>query len=145
MAGTLDRLRILSLSSHVRADGTYDPPVHYEIETYAPYAAPRVITLDELPGLFSPDHEPIFSYGDGDEAVMIVSVHDEFSTVTLRHEDSDYLLAESSDWELVEIVLCGLEAWVPAGTLVRHETGLAALQMAHDVPRLLTEFVWRES
>jgi hypothetical protein len=39
---------------------------------------------------------------------------------------------------------CGLEAWVPAGVLVRPGTGLAALRLAHDQPRLMTDFMWRE-
>jgi hypothetical protein len=114
------------------------------METYQPYAASRVVTIDELPRLYVPDHEPVFTYGGGGDDVMIVSVHDEFSTVSLLHDRTWYWLEQSPDSDLVEIVLCGQEAWVPAGVLVRHETGLAALQLAHDMPRLMTNFVWRE-
>lgn len=114
------------------------------METYQPYAAPRVVTIDELPSLFVPDYEPVFTYGDGLDDVVIVSVHDEFSTVSLLHDATWYWLEESSDWDLVEIVLCGLEAWVPAGAMVRHETALAALRLAHHVPQLMTRFMWRE-
>jgi hypothetical protein len=114
------------------------------METYLPYAAPRVVSPDELPALYAPDREPVFSYGTDGEDVLIVSVHDGFSTVSLLHDRTWYWLAESPDDELVEILLCGQEAWVPAGARVRPETGLAALRLAHDVPRLLTEFGWRE-
>ncbi|MEV0400584.1 hypothetical protein [Actinoallomurus sp. NPDC050550] len=116
----------------------------YEIETYQPYAASRVVEIDELPSLYVPDHEPVFAYGSGGEDVLIVSVHDEFSTVSLLHDRTWYWLEESPDTDLVEIVLCGQEAWVPAGVMVRPETGLAALRLAHDVSRLLTQFMWRE-
>ncbi|MFR9778122.1 hypothetical protein ACL02O_18970 [Micromonospora sp. MS34] len=116
----------------------------YEMETYLPYAAARVVPRDELPGLYSPGREPVFSYGAGGEDVMIVSAHDGFSTVSLLHDRTWHWLEESADTTLVEIVLCGQEAWVPAGAMVRPETGLAALRLAHDVPRLLTEFRWRE-
>ncbi|GAA4593686.1 hypothetical protein GCM10023194_58580 [Planotetraspora phitsanulokensis] len=50
-------------------------------------------------------------------------MHDEFSTVSLLHDRTWYWLEQSLDSDLVEIVLCGQEAWVPAGVLVRHETG----------------------
>lgn len=86
----------------------------------------------------------MFAYGSGGEDVLIVSVHDEFSTVSLLHDRTWYWLEESPDTDLVEIVLCGQEAWVPAGVMVRPETGLAALRLAHDVSRLLTQFMWRE-
>ena len=112
------------------------------METYRPEQR-QTVRIDDLPRLYVPDREPIFSYGDHDD-VVIVSVHDAFSTVSLLHDNTWYWLEESADTELVEIVLCGLEAWVPAGTLVRHETGLAALRIANDIPRLLTEFRWRE-
>ncbi|MEU8299821.1 hypothetical protein AB0C04_21430 [Micromonospora sp. NPDC048909] len=118
--------------------------MRYEMETYLPYAASRVITLEELPGLYVPDHEPVFGYGDGGEDVLIVSLHDEYSTVSLLHDRTWYWLTESPSAKLVEILLCGQEAWVPAGALVRPETGIAALRLAHDVPALLTEFRWRE-
>jgi hypothetical protein len=116
----------------------------YEMETYQPYAPSRVVTIDELPGLYVPDSEPVFAYNSGGDDVMIVSVHDEFSTVSLLHDGTWYWLEESRDSELVEIVLCGQEAWVPAGAMVRSETGLAALRLAHDVAQLMTEFMWRE-
>jgi hypothetical protein len=115
------------------------------METYQPYSEPRVVTIDELPDLFKADGEPVFAYGDGfDEDVMIVSVHHEFSTVSLRRDATWYWLAESEDWELVEIVLAGLEAWVPSGARVSHETALAALLLAHDVPQLMMQFIWHE-
>lgn len=114
------------------------------METYQPYVASQVVTIDELPSLYVPDHEPVFAYGTDGDDVMIVSVHDEFSTVSLLHCRTWYWLEESPDSDLVEIVLCGQEAWVPAGAMVRHETKLAALRLAHDVPRLMTEFMWRE-
>ena len=114
------------------------------METYEPYAASRIVTIDELRRLYRPDHEPVFSYGSGGEDVLIVSVHEGFSTVSLLHDRTWYWLEESPDSTLVEIVLCGLEAWIPAGTMVRHETGLAALLLAHNVKQLMTEFTWRE-
>lgn len=116
----------------------------YEIETYQPYVASRVVTLEDLPGLYTPDPEPVFTYGSCGEDVLIVSLHDDFSTVSLLHDRTWYWLEESSDRDLVQILLCGQEAWVPAGVMVRPETGLAALRLAHDVPRLLTGFRWRE-
>ncbi|NUS55352.1 MAG: hypothetical protein HOV66_10915 [Streptomycetaceae bacterium] len=117
----------------------------YEMETYSPYSAARQVTIEEIPALFRPDGEPVFAYGNGsDEDVLIVSVHDGFSTVSLRQDDTWYWLAESENWDEVEIVLAGLEAWVPAGACVRHETALEALRLAADVPRLTTEFTWRE-
>ncbi|MET7749744.1 hypothetical protein [Micromonospora sp. NPDC005367] len=79
----------------------------------------------------------------GDEDVLIVSLHDEFSTGSLLH-GSWRRLAESPATDLVEILRCGQEAWVPAGAPVRPETGPAALRLAADVPRLLTDFMWRE-
>ncbi|MEU8614785.1 hypothetical protein AB0C29_43045 [Actinoplanes sp. NPDC048791] len=116
----------------------------YAMETHLPQAASRTITLDELPALYRPDHEPVFTYGDDGDDALIVSLHDGFSTVSLLHDRTWYWLEESPDAELVEIVLCGLEAWVPAGVLVRPESGLAALRLAHDQPRLMTDFGWRE-
>ncbi|MFD0784398.1 hypothetical protein ACFQZ8_10810 [Micromonospora azadirachtae] len=79
----------------------------------------------------------------GDEDVLIVSLHDEFSTVSLLH-GTWHWLTESPATDLVEILRCGQEAWVPAGAPVRPETGLAALRLAADVPRLLTDLMWRE-
>jgi hypothetical protein len=116
----------------------------YEMETYLPYMAPRVVMIDELPDLYVSDHEPIFTYGSGGEDVLIVSVRDDFSTASLLHDRTWYWLVESAGSDLVEILLCGQEAWIPRGAMVRRETGLAALRLAHDVPRLLTEFMWRE-
>ncbi|MEV5705762.1 hypothetical protein [Actinoallomurus sp. NPDC052274] len=115
----------------------------YEMETYQPYTSSRVVTIDELAGLYVPDHEPVFAYGCGGEDVLIVSVHEGFSTVSLLHDRTWYWLEESPDADPVEIVLCGQEAWVPAGAMVRPETGLAALRLAHDVPHLMTRFTWR--
>lgn len=124
---------------------SYHQPMRYEMETYLPRAEPQVVTIDELPHLFTPEREPVFAYGeDGMDDVMIVSVHDDFSTVSLSVDDTWYWLEESSNWDDVEIVLAGQEAWVPAGALVRHETALAALMLAHDVPQLWTKFVWHE-
>jgi hypothetical protein len=114
------------------------------METYRPYAASRVVTIDELRRLYTPDHEPVFSYGSGGEDVLIVSVHEGFSTVSLLHDRTWYWLEESAESDLVEIVLCGQEAWVPAGAMVRPETGLAALLLADSVPQLMVEFTWRE-
>ncbi|GAA1577363.1 hypothetical protein GCM10009678_70060 [Actinomadura kijaniata] len=116
----------------------------YEMETYRPYAASRSITADELPGLYVPDREPVFSYGCDEDGAMIVSLHDGFSTVSLLHDGTWYWLEESPDSDPVEILLCGQEAWVPAGVMVRRETGLAALLLTPDLPRLLAEFTWRE-
>ncbi|MBP2472828.1 hypothetical protein JOF53_001700 [Crossiella equi] len=118
--------------------------MRYEMETYQPYAESRVVTIGELPGLYTPDHEPVFSYGSGGEDALIVSVHDEFSTVSLLHDHTWYWLEESQNSDLVEILLCGQEAWIPVGAMVRHETGLAALLLAHNVPQLMAEFTWRE-
>jgi hypothetical protein len=103
---------------------------------------------------------------------LIVSLDEDFSTVTLllalargdrapshdggHHararspqgapgnvDDTFSWLVESSDEEEVEILLCGQEAWIPAGAKVSPATGLAALRLAADLPRLLTEFMWR--
>lgn len=60
------------------------------METYQPRAASRVVAIDELPGLYSPDHEPVFSYGSGGEDVLIVSVHDEFGTISVLHDRTWY-------------------------------------------------------
>jgi hypothetical protein len=119
--------------------------VPYEMDTYFPEARGRAVTVDELPGLFTPECEPVFVYHeDAGEDVVIASVHDGFSTVSLRRGDTWYWLEESPETEPVEITLCGLEAWVPAGVRVRPATGLAALLLAHDPPALLARFSWRE-
>jgi len=86
---------------------------------------PREITLDDLTELYVPDHEPVFAYGDDRGDVLIVSLDEGFSTVSLERDDTWYWLVESPDTELVEITLCGMEAWLPKGALVRPETGLA--------------------
>jgi hypothetical protein len=116
----------------------------YEVRTYAPESAARSVTAEELPDFYQADHEPVFTYGDGTDSVVIVSVHRGFCTVSLLHDRTWYWLAESPATELVEIQLCGQDAWVPAGVMARPEVGLAALRLADNVPRLLTEFTWRE-
>ena len=119
--------------------------MRYQIVTYSPLQTPpRDISFDELTGLYVADHEPVFTYGDDRGDVLIVSLDERFSTVSLEQDDTWYWLVESSGNELVEITLCGMEAWLPRGALVRPETGLAVLRQAHDVPRLLTAHTWIE-
>ena len=134
-------------TSHNRGgEGRYAPAVRYEIETHFPrHTPPRTITVDELAELYVPDHEPVFAYGDGfDDDVLIVSLDEDFSTVSLRQDATWFWLVESADLHPVEITLCGLAAWIPAAAKLRPETGLAALRSAHDVPHLLTHFTWHE-
>jgi hypothetical protein len=116
----------------------------YTMDIYSPRHEARVVGKDELAELYATVDEPIFTWNDGGDDVLIVSVHDDFSTVSMLHDRTWYYLEESPATELVEILLCGQEAWVPAGVMLDRKTGLEALLLAHNFPELLTTFRWRE-
>jgi hypothetical protein len=119
--------------------------MRYRLDTYSPSQTTRVVSGDELASVYDSLDDSVITWNDGsDEDVLIVSVHSDFSTVSLRHDETWYWLESSLDVELVEIELCGEEARVPAGAMVPRRVGLAALGSVEDIPGMLSGFRWRE-
>jgi hypothetical protein len=118
----------------------------FTLDIHSPSHTSRLVSDEELAGVYdSLGDDSVITWNDGsDKDVLIASVHAGFSTVSLRHEDTWYWLVSSDDASLVEIVLCGLEAWVPAGAILPRQAGLAALGSVTDVPGMLSKLRWRE-
>ena len=120
--------------------------MQFTLDTHSPSHTSRLVSDDELLSVYdSLGDDSVITWNDcGGDDVLIASVHDDFSTVSLRHEDTRYWLVMSEDARLVEIVLCGLEAWVPAGAILPRQVGLAALGSVEDVAGMLGKLRWRE-
>jgi hypothetical protein len=118
------------------------------LELWSPEHTARAVPRDDLPAVYrelSGDQSPTLTWNDGgDDQVLIVSVADDFSTVSMLNDRTWYYLETSPEEDLVEIDLGGDDAYVPKGVLAPREFGLDVLLRADDFPYLLTEYMWRE-
>jgi hypothetical protein len=121
--------------------------LEYLIETWNPTHTSRHVRVEELVDVYAQirgSASAVIVWNDGGDDVLIVSVGEDTATVSLLHDATWYWLEVSPETELVEIELGGQEAFVPKGALVPRRLGLEILLGAHDFPRLLTEYAWRE-
>jgi hypothetical protein len=119
--------------------------MHYVLHSYSPRHTRRVVSTSDLEGIYASLNDAVLTWNDGGEDdVLIVSVDHGFSTVSLRREGTWYWLEASADTDLVEIQLCGQQAFVPAGVVVSRQAGLDALRSVAAGSDLLGEFSWRE-
>jgi hypothetical protein len=121
--------------------------LEYIIETWNPTHTSRQVSVEELVDVYEQirgSESADITWNDQGDHVLIVSVGEETATVSLLHDATWYWLKVSPETELVEIELCGQEAFVPKGAMAPRRLGLEILLGAHDFPRLLTEYAWRE-
>jgi hypothetical protein len=121
--------------------------LEYIIETWNPTHTSRQVSVEELEGFYEHirgSESADITWNNGGDDVLIVSVGEDTATVSLLHDATWYWLEVSPETELVEIELCGQEAFVPQGAMVPRHLGLEILLGAHEFPRLLTEYAWRE-
>ncbi|GLY05508.1 MULTISPECIES: hypothetical protein [Actinoplanes] len=116
------------------------------IDEFAP-SRTREITLAELPGVWSelPSDDCFgLTWNDSGDDVIIVSVYDTYSTVTIGHDDTFYDLALSTDEGTQGAVVMG--EWVewPTRSILPRDMGLTVLLKGNDFPSLLQEYTWRE-
>jgi hypothetical protein len=119
----------------------------YVIETWNPTYASRQVSVEELADVYERirgNESADITWNSGGDDVLIVSVGEEVSTVSLLHEATWYWLEVSPETELVEIELGGQESFVPKGAIAPRRLGLEILLGAHDFPRLFREYAWRE-
>ncbi len=121
--------------------------VDLTLDTYRFGHEERRVSVEDLPAVYAHlqgSDAAAITWNNGGEQVLIVSVGDDDSTVSLLNDSTWYYLVISPEQELVEIELCGQEAWVPKGAILPKELGLDVLLGAHDFPRLLKNYSWRE-
>lgn len=120
----------------------------YTIELFAPTHETRTVALDELPDEYAAlkqANSPTVSWESPDDSeVVIVSVGEDYSVVTLKAEETWYWLQTSDDDEPVEVDMGGTEGSVPRGAIAPRETGLEVLKNADDFAKLRTEHTWVE-
>lgn len=121
--------------------------MEFKLDIYRRGHEERLINVEALPAIYahlrSSDSATI-TWNDGGDQVLIVSVGENDSTVSLLNDFTWYYLEISPEKELVEIELCGQEAWVPQGVILPKNLGLEVLLGADDFPGLLKKYSWRE-
>jgi hypothetical protein len=121
--------------------------LEYNIVTWNPTHISRYVSVEELVDVYAQirgSESADITWNNGGDRVLIVSVGEDTATVSLLQDATWYWLEVSPETELVEIELCGQEAFVPKGAMVPRRLGLEILLGAHDFPRLFTEYAWRE-
>jgi hypothetical protein len=117
-----------------------------ELDTGFPARTSRVVSPDELAGVYlsaKGDESPTFTWNNLGDQVLIVTVDDDLSTVSMLNDETWYYLEVSDDEDEVEIRIEGSMTLVPKGVVLPRNLGLEVLQKAEDFDRVLSDYSWR--
>ncbi len=118
-----------------------------EMDEWVPTYSTREVQLSDLPEIWrSLPRERCFGFtwNDSGDEVIIVSVCDGYSTVSIVHDDTFYDLAISPEdgWREIE-VLGEWRPW-PVRSILPRDMGLEVLLRCDEFDILRREFSWRE-
>lgn len=121
--------------------------MEYLIEVWYPKHEETSVTGDKLPDVYASfkkrDSATVAWNSDGDE-VLLVSVGDDYSVISLKSDGTWYYLVVSDDDEEVPVYMDGTDAYVPRKVMAPRELGLTVLLRADDFPGLRTDYMWDE-
>jgi len=120
--------------------------VEIKFETWKPRHQSRLVPVGDLADVYKDapvEMSPTFTWNDGGDQVLIVSVGADYSTVTMLNDDTFSDLVISDDNDLREICIAGQESAVAVATLLPRETGLEVLRRAENFDELLDVYSWR--
>lgn len=118
-----------------------------ELDTGFPARTSRVVNPDELTGVYlgtKGDESPTFTWNNLGDQVLIVTVDDDSSTVSMLTDETWYYLKVSDDEDEVEVRIEGSMTLVPKGVVLPRNLGLEVLQKTDDFDRILSDYSWRE-
>lgn len=118
-----------------------------KFETWVPTHQARLVSEQDLPGVYrdvSGNSSPTFTWNDGGDQVLIVSVGDDYSTVTMLNDSTFSCLVVSDDDELREVDIAGQSSMIPSGAVLPRNVGLEVLARADDFNALIEEYSWKE-
>lgn len=121
--------------------------MEYLVEVWYPEHEKTTVTGDKLPDRYASfkerDSATVAWNSDGDE-VLLVSVGDDYSVISMLSDGTWYYLVVSDDEEEVSVYMDGTDAYVPRKAMAPRELGLTVLQRADDFPGLRTDYLWDE-
>ncbi|WP_438489220.1 hypothetical protein [Streptomyces sp. S186] len=118
-----------------------------KFETWVPTHETRMVDLADVPLVYREAKEsasPTFTWNDLGDEVLIVTVGDDYSTVSLMREDTFYNLAVSDSDDMREIQVSGDTTMWPEGQILPREMGLEVLSRVPDVESLVRDYRWEE-
>jgi hypothetical protein len=117
-----------------------------ELDIGFPARETREVSSGELPDVYlglKGEDSPTFTWNNLGDRVLIVTVDDESSTVSMLNDDTWYYLEISEDEDEIEVMVEGAMTPVPRGVVLPRNLGLEVLQKADDFVRVLSEYSWR--
>lgn len=119
------------------------PDITFDVSR--PRHAARVVSIEELPSLYeevSADSSPTFTWNDGGDQVLIVTVGSDYSTVTMKDRDTFSNLVVSDEPGTREIDIGGLLTSFPQNAILPRALGLEVLLNAERFEELRNEYSW---
>lgn len=117
-----------------------------ELDIGFPARETREVSSGELPDVYlglKGEDSPTFTWNNLGDQVLIVTVDNESSTVSMLNDDTWYYLEISEDEDEIEVMVEGAMTPVPRGVVLPRNLGLEVLQKAEDFDRVLSEYSWR--
>jgi hypothetical protein len=116
-------------------------------ETWIPAHRTQMVAMQDLPRVYRDATEelsPSFTWNDCGDEVLIVTLGDDYSTVTMLNKGTFYNLAISDSDEPAEILVSGDVTTWPEGQILPREMGLEVLLRAEDFQSVVRDYTWKE-
>ena len=116
-------------------------------EEWVPGHRERVVEPGDLESTYrraSGASSPTFTWNDLGDDLVIVSVGDDYSIVSMMTDDTWFYLRGSGPDEAMAVTMAGQEATVPGSAVLERAQGLEVLKQVDDFARLRSEHSWME-